>query len=177
MLEPLDLWYALEYDDVLVMGISGCVSALQVIVFYLAVVEFHTFQPKSMYRCLDGFFMIMCRQAIVIRPSLLCCSCQGSCHHLAFVVRPVKLVRLLSSGRRRQAIVIRPSSSGRRHQAVAVRQSLGGQPSSSYSRCQAIVIRPLLLGHCHQAIVVKPLWSGRCCQAVIVRTLDKLFKT
>ena len=49
MLEPLDLWYALEYDDVLVMGISGCVSALQVqvIVFYLTVVEFHTFQPKK----------------------------------------------------------------------------------------------------------------------------------
>ena len=66
MLEPLDLWYALEYDDVLVMGISGCVSALQVIVFYLAVVEFHTFQPKSMYRCLDGFFIILVYIALTV---------------------------------------------------------------------------------------------------------------
>ena len=48
MLEPLDLWYALEYDDVLVMGISGCVS---VILLYSTPVEFHIFQIEN----IDGF--------------------------------------------------------------------------------------------------------------------------
>ena len=111
------------------------------------------------------------RQAIVVRLSLLLGShCQAIIIRLSQLFRSHKVVFMgflpqavvqSSSGRHRQAIVVRPSLSGRLYQANVML-------SSSGHCCQAIVVGQSLSGNQCQAIIVRPSWSGQH-QAVIVR--------